>query len=267
MSRGVTLYDSHCHLQDPAFDLDRDDLYRMAEDAGIAVIIPGYSLVSSDAAVGLAHRYRGAAAAVGVHPHEASEALTTDAQVRLGALLYDPKVVAVGEIGLDYYRDLSPRDTQREAFRRQLLWARAAGLPVSVHSRDAEADTLAILREVGHCEGVLHCFSGSDRFLDALLDIGFYISVAGPITFKNGEKLREQVKGVPRERILVETDAPYMAPHPHRGHKNRPEWVVYTAGMVADVLGEDRKKVFAELASNTRRLFWRLDMGAEGGDR
>lgn len=261
MRGGVTFYDSHCHLQDPAFDLDRDDLYRSAAQAGIALIIPGYSLASSDAAVALAHRYRGAAAAVGVHPHEALEALTNDAGPRLTTLLSDPKVVAVGEIGLDYYRDLAPREVQREAFRRQLRWARAAGLPVSVHSRDAEQDTLGILEEVGHLRGVLHCFSGSDRFLDALLDFGFYISVAGPVTFRNGEQLREQVKRMPAERILVETDAPYMAPHPHRGHKNRPEWVVYTAEMVADVRGEDRKKVFACLVSNTKRLFWRLERG------
>jgi len=265
--REIRLYDTHAHLQDPAFDEDRDARLKEAEAAGIGVVIPGYTLASSTAAVELAHRHPTTAAAVGVHPHDAGQVLGSEAESLLTRLMRDPSVVAVGEIGLDYYRDLSPRTIQREAFRRQLIWAREAALPVSVHSRDAEADCLAILREVDHRSGVLHCFSGSNTFLAALLDFGFYISVAGPVTFKNGEALREQVKGIPLDRLLVETDAPYMAPHPHRGHKNRPVWVVYTAEMVAQVKGEPREKVFSHLVSNSRRLFWRLGLIGGGGDR
>jgi TatD DNase family protein len=267
MPHATLLYDSHCHLQDPAFDGDRDELYRRAAEAGIAVIIPGYTLASSEDAVNLAHRYPGAAAVVGVHPHDAAEALSDEGRCRLLDLMSDARVVGVGEIGLDYYRDLSPRQVQREAFARQLQWAKEKGLSVSVHSREAEEDTLSILKDVDHHQGVLHCFSGSDAFLEALLDFGFFISIAGPVTFKNGAALREQVKNIPSNRLLVETDAPYMAPHPHRGHKNRPEWVVYTAEMVALQKGEDPKKVFSDLLSNTKRLFWRLDIVSAGGDR
>ncbi|MGC8489858.1 MAG: TatD family hydrolase [Clostridia bacterium] len=267
MPRVTLLYDSHCHLQDPAFDGDRDELYQQAAEAGIAVIVPGYTLASSEDAVNLAHRYQGAAAAVGVHPHDAAEALSEDVRSRLLALMTDARVVGVGEIGLDYYRDLSPRQVQREAFARQLQWAKEKGLPVSVHSREAEEDTLSILKDVDHHQGVLHCFSGSDAFLGALLDFGFFISIAGPVTFKNGAALREQVKKIPSNRLLVETDAPYMAPHPHRGQKNRPLWVVYTAEMVALQKGEDPKKVFSDLLSNTKRLFRRLDIVSAGGDR
>jgi TatD DNase family protein len=262
---GLRLIDSHGHLQDPAFDVDREAVYARAREAGVGVIIPGYSVASSAMAVELTRHWAGTWALVGVHPHEV-EGSEADWSERLVAWLDDPRVVGIGEIGLDYYRDLSPRPLQREAFARQLDLARRAGLPVSVHSRAAEADTLAMLREAG-VHGVLHCFTGSRDMARALIDLGFYISFAGVLTFRNADALRAVAALVPLDRLLVETDAPYMAPVPRRGHRNEPAWVVHTAEMLAGIKKMPAQEVFAQLMANSRQAFSRLDQDfAEGGN-
>ncbi len=264
--------DSHCHLQDPALAADADTYYQEAVDAGVAVIIPGYSRASSAEAVGLAERWPLAWALVGVHPHESEEAQGDWLQA-LERWLCHPRVLGVGEIGLDYYRDLAPRDRQREAFAAQLDLARRFGVPVSVHARDAWADILALLRESTWQRGVLHCFTGGLDEARALVEWGFFLSFAGPITFRKAEALRAVVKWAPLDRILVETDAPYMSPEPHRGHLNRPKWVLDTAAMVATVKGLPERKVLEQLVSNTQSLFWgpdgtvSLDMEGVGSPR
>lgn len=260
----MILFDTHCHLQDPAFDEDRESVYQTAVQQGIGILIPGYTLASSAAAVSLASRWSAAWAMVGIHPHEAADlppawldALADAAQAS--------RVVAVGEIGLDYYRDWSPRSVQQEVFRAQLDLAVALGLPVSVHSRDAEADTVAAIRASGIRGGVMHCFLGSYDMACQLLDLGFYLSVAGPVTFKSGQAIRELVAKLPSDRLLVETDAPYMAPVPHRGHRNEPQWVLSTAEAVALAKNMDPKEAFSIFVSNTYDAFRRLDRTRESG--
>jgi TatD DNase family protein len=257
------LVDSHSHLQDPAFDKDRDVVWQRAHEAGIGVVIPGWSEPSSEAAVALAERWPAAWAAVGIHPHEAG-AWSDASYARIAEWTRHPRVVAVGEIGLDYYRDLSPRALQRRVFLAQLELARDAGLPVSVHSREAEEDTIGCLREVPGVRGVLHCFTGSESMARRLLDAGFYLSFAGPLTFVSGEHLRAIARWLPLDRILVETDAPYMAPVPYRGRRNEPAWVVETARMLARVKNLPEKEVFAQIVANSKALFDRLREGGSG---
>lgn len=251
------LIDSHCHLQDPAFDADRQEVYQRAREAEVSLIIPGYSLESSQAAVQLTRRFKSTWAQVGIHPHEVRN-LPDAWLTELDHLANDERVVAVGEIGLDYYRDLSPRALQRQAFEAQLAFAVRRQLPVSVHSRDAEADTVAMLRAARGVSGVLHCFTGSRQMAEALLELGFYLSFAGPVTFKNGQALRDLVRWAPLDRLLVETDAPYMAPTPMRGRRNEPQWVVYTARAIADEINRSPIEVNQILVSNTIKAFSRL---------
>ncbi|MCL8208362.1 MAG: TatD family hydrolase [Actinomycetia bacterium] len=260
----MRLVDSHGHLQDPAFDADRDLVWQRAVAAGVGVVIPGYSEASSRDAVALAERWPTAWAAVGIHPHEAGEWSETCRRA-IAEWARHPRVVAIGEIGLDYYRDLSPRPLQRAVFLEQLALARAAGLPVSVHSRDAEEDTLGCLGEVPEVAGVLHCFTGSERMARRLLDRGFYLSFAGPLTFRNGQHLRDIARWVPLDRVLVETDAPYMAPVPYRGRRNEPAWVVHTARVLAQVKNLPEKEVFDQIVANTHALFFRVGRTATAG--
>ncbi len=251
------LWDTHGHLQDPAFDDDRDAAYQRAQDAGIGVIIPGYSLASSEAAVALAHRWAGAWAQVGVHPHEVADQ-PPDWLEQLAGWAEDPRVVAIGEIGLDYYRHLAPPPAQRAAFSAQLALARSRDLPVAVHCREAWDDTVAAIRAVPGVQGVLHCFTGDRDQARALLDLGFYLGIAGPVTFKSADALREVVRWAPRDRILVETDAPYMAPVPHRGRRNEPRWVEETAARVVSEQGLPREEGFLALMANSMQAFVRL---------
>lgn len=251
------LWDTHGHLQDPAFDEDREAAYQRAADAGIGVVIPGYTLASSAAAVALAHRWDGAWAQVGVHPHEVAN-LPTDWLRQLDAWAQDPRVVAIGEIGLDYYRHLAPAAAQREAFAAQLALARARALPVAVHCRAAWEDTVAAIAAVPGVRGVLHCFTGDRDQARAVLDLGFYLSFAGPVTFKAADALRDVVRWAPRDRVLVETDAPYMAPVPHRGRRNEPRWVEDTAARVVSEQGISREEGFSALVANSIGAFARL---------
>ncbi|MGH2485232.1 MAG: TatD family hydrolase [Ktedonobacterales bacterium] len=233
------LIDSHTHVQAHQFAHDRDEVIAAAFAAGVErLIVPGTELESSRQAVDLARRYPGRVfAAVGTHPHDAStlNAATFAAQRELTGA---PGVVAVGEIGLDYYRDLSPRDVQRAALVQQFALARAVNLPIILHNRESHADMIAHLRGDGQdLRGVFHCFIGDKAMARDALDLGFYVSFAGPVTYPKNTELAEVAAWVPEDRLLVETDAPYLAPPPFRGKRNEPRHVALVARRVAELRG------------------------------
>lgn len=245
----MRLFDSHAHLNDEQFAADLPAVLASARAAGVETILNvGYDLPASRAAAALAAGRPGLYAAVGIHPHDAA-GYDEAAEKELRRLARAEKVVAIGEIGLDYYRELSPRPTQAEAFRRQIRLARALRLPIVVHDREAHEDTLRILREERASEvgGILHCFSGSWEMARQCLDLGFYISLAGPVTFRNAVRPREVARRVPADRLLVETDAPYLAPEPHRGRRNEPAFVALTLRAIAAL----REVPAEELAEQT----------------
>ena len=252
----MTFFDTHCHLNDDAYRDDLEAVIGRARQEGVDyILVPGYDLPSSVQAVELARRYDGVFAAVGVHPHDA---ITYNPAVEreLQRLLADEKVVAVGEIGLDYYYNHSPRERQQEVFRRQLALAEAADLPVIIHNREAHQDLFQLLQAAGKkYRGVLHAYSGSKEVLPGFLALGFYISVGGPVTFRNARKLPEVVKTVPIDRLLLETDAPYLTPHPYRGRRNEPAYLIHTAGRVTEIRGMSREELAAVTTENALRLF------------
>jgi len=252
----MKLFDTHCHLNDDAYRDDLEEVIGRAREEGIAfILVPGYDLPSSVRAVELARRYPGVYAAVGVHPHDA---VTYDAAVEkeLQRLLAEEKVVAVGEIGLDYHYNHSPRERQQEVFQRQLALAKAADLPVIIHNREAHNDLLDLLQAAGkNHRGVLHAYSGSKEMLPNFLALGFYISAGGPVTFKNARKLPEVVTAVPADRLVLETDAPYLTPHPYQGRRNEPAYLVHTAGRVAELRGISREELAVSTTENAFRLF------------
>ena len=260
---GYGLVDTHAHLMDPAFDGDRDQVLTRAAAAGVArLVVVGYDLPSSLAAVALARGLSWARAAVGIHPNSVADATEADFGA-IADLAGAPEVVAIGETGLDYYRDHTPPERQRQAFRWHLRLAQERRLPVIVHNRQAEADVAATAAE-HTAQGVLHCFSSSDPgYLERLLELGYFVSFAGPLTFKNGAPIRAMVPRVPVERLLVETDCPYLAPVPHRGRRNEPAFVRDTAACVADIVGVSFDAIVQRLWTNSLRLFPRLGGAAE----
>lgn len=253
----MKLFDTHCHLDDERFDEDREAVLDDMQAQGIApCVCVGADVASSRACRRLAGTRPWLYFAAAVHPHDAG-AYTDAAHAELLALMRDPKCVAWGEIGLDYYYDHSPRDVQRDVFVRQLQAARDAGKPVILHVRDAHGDVTGILREGrGRLpEGVMHCYSGSAEQAKVYLDLGFYISLAGPVTFKNAPKLREVAKFVPADRLLIETDSPYLSPEPVRGKRNDPRNVRYVAEKIAEIRGETVERVAETTRANGMRLF------------
>ena len=231
------LVDTHAHLMDPAFDADHDEVLARARNAGVArLVLVGYDLSSSRAAVHLARQIGWARAAVGIHPNLAAEA--SDADFRAIAELADaPEVVGIGETGLDYYRDNTPPERQREAFHWHMQLAEQLELPAIVHNRQADEDVSSIVAE-HTAGGVLHCFSSDDpHYLERMLELGYFVSFAGTLTFKNATALRSMAARVPLERLLVETDCPYLAPSPRRGQRNEPAFVRHTAACLAEILG------------------------------
>jgi TatD DNase family protein len=255
----ASLVDSHCHVAEPQFDADRDAVLARAAAAGVTtlVCVGATGPVERNApAVALAGRHGNVAvfATVGVHPHDAST-LDDRALDELARLAAAPGVVGIGETGLDYHYDHSPRPAQRDAFARTAELARGTGLPLVVHVRDAHVDAAEILRAAGVAQGVIHCFTGDRDDARRYLDLGLLISVAGIVTFKNADALREAVRLVPLDRLLVETDAPYLAPVPHRGRRNEPAFVRIVAEAVAAVRGEPAEHVGTATAENARRLF------------
>ena len=253
------LTDTHAHLDFPRFKSDRERVIKRAAAAGVkAIINVGVSLASSQAAVALAESYPQVYAAVGVHPHDA-KTVTKEVLEELRALASHPKVVAIGETGLDFFRDLSPRDKQRQAFQQQLALASEVGKPVIIHDRDAHKEIMSILRRWirgSHKPvGVLHCFSGDLAMAQEAIELGFYISTAGPVTFKNARRLRELIRQLPVEKLLVETDCPYLTPHPYRGKRNEPAYVKFVAQEVARVKGLSVEEVARITSDNARALF------------
>ena len=251
----MRLVDSHAHLDFPQFDADRETVIERAREAGlVAILNVGVDLASSRAAVALAEQHDFIYAAVGVHPHDA-KTVTPAVLDRLRELARHPKVVAIGEIGLDYYRDLSPRPVQRRAFAQQLALAAELGLPVVVHSREAHGDVLDALRDWQGSGGVLHSYSAGPKRLEEVIALGFYIGLSGPITFPKARRLRAVAAAVPLDRLLVETDCPYLTPVPYRGRRNEPAYVRYVAEAVAHARGATIEAVAQATAENVQRLF------------
>ncbi|GFN36542.1 TatD family hydrolase [Tepidimicrobium xylanilyticum] len=251
------LVDSHAHLDDGRFDRDRDKLIKSLKEFGVDLVInPGADLNSSIKAVSISEEYDNIYAAVGVHPHSAKEMDEYTIDI-LKSFTNRRKVVAIGEIGLDYYYDNSPRDIQREKFIEQLNLAKEVKLPVIIHSRDANKDTFDILKEAqdGTLRGVMHCYSGSVEMAMEYLKLGFYISLAGPVTFKNARVAKEVAKAVPLDKLLIETDAPYLTPEPYRGKRNEPIYVRYVAGTIAELKGISFEEVAKQTSQNAKRLF------------
>ncbi len=252
------LVDTHAHLMDAAFRDDLAAVLERAHAAGVTTIVcVGYDLASSQAAVALAHEHPGLYATVGVHPNYLAAA-PPDWLEQVRALARAPRVVALGETGLDYYRTYTPQAMQRAGFAAQLALAAELGLPVVVHCRDAEADVLTAITAappVAGPRGVLHCFSGSVATMQAAVAAGYYISFAGTLTFKNAAPLRAVARVVPGDRLLVETDAPYLSPVPYRGRRNEPAYVRWTATCLAEVRGESLAVCAARTTANAGRLF------------
>jgi TatD DNase family protein len=252
------LIDSHCHIDSDSFDMDRDDVVQRAKDAGVAMMLNiGTGDPHADdyrKAVAVAEKYENVFASVGVHPHDAK--LYDDAaEKHLTELAKSEKVIAWGEIGLDFYYDHSPRDVQREVLRRQIRTARELDLPIIIHSRDADGETVEILTE--ECAGdnfrggIMHCFGGTASMAEALMQIGFLISFAGNVTFKKADNLRDAARVVPMDKLLIETDCPFLTPVPFRGKRNEPAFVEHTARFLADFYDVE----FDTLAEQTTRNF------------
>jgi TatD DNase family protein len=257
----MTLIDSHCHLDFPDFADDLDGVVERARAAGVERMITIGTRVSKAAGVAaIAERYDDIFFTVGTHPHEAAGERAEDfAAMRVFA--EHPKCVGIGEAGLDYHYDSAPRDVAKRVFRGQIALAREIDLPLVIHARDADADIASILTEEmaqGRFSALLHCFTSSRELAETALDLGLSISFSGVVTFKKSEGLRAIARDVPLDRILVETDAPYLAPTPHRGRRNEPAFVVATAGVVAEARGLDPKALATATRANTHAIFRRL---------
>ncbi len=251
----VPLIDTHCHLEMPQFDGDREEVIGRAKEIGFeALITVGSDLEGTFKALNLAEQYDFIYASVGVHPHDAKD-FSQRSYEDLKEMTNNKKVVAIGETGLDYHYDHSPRDVQRAVFRRHLALAKETGLPVIVHSREAKEDTMAILDESGIDRGVLHCFSGDAEMAEQAMSMGLAISLAGPVTFKKSAGLREIVRIIPDDYLLVETDAPYLSPEPFRGKRNEPYYMRYTAKYVAELRGISFGDLARITTLNAKRLF------------
>ncbi len=244
------IWDTHAHLDDPGYAEDFDEIIARIQSSGISrVTNVGYDLTSSERSVKLAQDYDFIYAAIGIHPHNAAEA-TDESWAKLVLLAKQPKVLAWGEIGLDYYRDLSPRSVQKEVFIHQIELANEVGLPIVIHNRDAHQDVLEIVKtHPPKFGGVFHCYSGSWEMAKVLLNQGFYLSFAGPLTYKNARHTVEVAVHAPMDRILVETDSPYLTPEPRRGKRNEPTYV----REIVTKLAEIKNLSFEEIASQTMR--------------
>lgn len=250
------IFDTHAHYDDAQFDADREALLSAMPENGVGLILdPGCDLESSRAAIALAEQYPHVYAAVGYHPENCAPYTDADLDI-LRRLAQHPKVVAIGEIGLDYYWEQNPpKEFQQAVFRAQLALARELDLPVIVHDRDAHADCLAIVREFPEVRGVFHCYSGSVEMARELWKLGWYTGFDGPVTYKNARRTVEVVQEVPLERLLLETDSPYMAPVPKRGTRNDSRNIAHIAAKIAEVRGMTADEVIRIAADNGKRLF------------
>ena len=248
-------FDTHAHYDDGRFDPDRAAVLAELPAAGVGLVVnAGTDLPTSRFGLELAEDYPFVYAAVGIHPHEA-DSLDEAALDQLKALSGHEKAVAIGEIGLDYHYDFSPREQQKKAFRAQMALARELDLPVIVHDRDAHGDCLAIVSEYPDLRGVFHCFSGSPEMAQTLLDRGWYLGFDGPVTYKNAKRAPEVIALCPMERILLETDSPYLAPVPHRGKRNDSRNLPWIAAKIGEVKGCSPETVARTAMENGKRLF------------
>lgn len=256
------LFDTHTHLDADRFNEDREDVIARSRKEGIKYILnPGANLKTSIEAVNIANQNERIYAAVGVHPHDAKN-MNEDTIKELKKLTKNKKVVAIGEIGLDYYYDNSPRDEQRKWFKRQIELAKEVNLPIIIHDRDAHGETFDILKQydVGKSIGcVMHCYASSLEMAREYIKMGVHISIAGPITFKNAKKVYEVAKEIPLEWLLVETDSPYLTPTPYRGKRNEPSYVKYVAEKVAEAKGISLEEVAHKTTLNAKKLFNIID--------
>lgn len=250
------IWDTHAHIDDPVYADDFSELLSRLKSAGISrVTNVGYDLSSSERSVNLARDFDFIYAAIGVHPHNAEEA-TAETWDNLLRLAKQPKVLAWGEIGLDYFRDLSPRPVQKEVFVQQIKLANEAGLPIVIHNRDAHQDVLEIVKaNPPHYGGVFHCYSGSWEMAQILLNLGFYLSFAGPVTYKNARHTVEVARKLPLDRILVETDSPYLTPEPRRGKRNEPAYVCEVVKKISEIRNLNYEDVAHQTMKNAEHVF------------
>jgi TatD DNase family protein len=252
------LIDSHCHLDFETFAPELDSVVARARQAGVGGLLTICTrLTEFERVRAIAERYENMWCSVGVHPHEAASEPDSDAG-HLVELTQHPKVIGIGEAGLDYFYEHSPRDRQRAVFREHIVAARQSGLPLIVHSRDADEETMELLEEgakAGSLSGVIHCFSSTAYLAERALALGFYISLSGIVTFRKATELQAIARTIPADRLLVETDSPYLAPVPYRGKRNEPAYVAETAKFVADLRGVAVETLAEESTANFHRLF------------
>lgn len=251
------LFDTHTHLNAEQFHEDVEDVIVRAQEAGVSeMIVVGFDRKTIEGAISLIERYDFLYAAVGWHPVDAIDMTENDLNW-IEELCAHPKVVALGETGLDYHWDKSPKEIQKTVFRQQIQLAKKVNLPLIIHNREATEDVIAILKEEGADEvgGIMHCFSSTLEDAKVCIDLNFYISIGGPVTFKNAKQLKEVVAELPLERLLIETDCPYLAPHPFRGKRNEPAYVKYVAEQIALLKGINYQELAQKTSDNAKQLF------------
>ncbi|MBA2873075.1 TatD DNase family protein [Anoxybacillus calidus] len=253
----VMLFDTHAHLNAIQYNDDLQEVINRALEEGVSnIVVVGFDRPTISRAIELAEQYPFIYAAVGWHPVDAIDMTEEDLQM-IEQLAAHPKVVALGEMGLDYYWDKSPKEVQKEVFRKQIALAKKVKLPIIIHNREATADIIEILKEENAAEvgGVMHCFTGSVEVAKQCIDMNFYISFGGPVTFKNAKKPKEVAKEIPLEHLLIETDCPYLTPHPFRGKRNEPSYVKYVAEAIAELKGISFEEVAQKTSDNAKKLF------------
>ncbi|MFC7787239.1 TatD family hydrolase [Rossellomorea sp. GCM10028870] len=251
------LFDTHVHLNAEQFDEDLEEVISRAREAGVEkMVVVGFDRPTINRAMELIEQYEFLYASIGWHPVDAIDMKDEDL-AWIEELSNHPKVVAIGEMGLDYHWDKSPKDVQKEVFRKQIHLAKKVKLPIIIHNRDATQDIVDILREEGAEEvgGIMHCFSGSPEIAQECVDMNFYISLGGPVTFKNAKKPKEVAKEIPLEKLLIETDCPYLAPHPNRGKRNEPAYVKMVAEQIAELKEVSLEEVENKTTENAKKLF------------
>ncbi|MEC2076582.1 TatD family hydrolase [Metabacillus fastidiosus] len=251
------LFDTHAHLNALQYENDVEEVIQRALDEGVSeIVVVGFDRETIERAMELIEEYDFIYAAIGWHPVDAIDMTDKDLQW-IRELSEHPKVVAIGEMGLDYYWDKSPKDIQKEVFRKQIALAKEVKLPIIIHNRDATADVVAILEEEGASEvgGIMHCFTGSLEVAKQCMDMNFYISFGGPVTFKNAKKPKEVVQEIPLDRLLIETDCPYLTPHPFRGKRNEPGYVKYVAEEIAKLRNLSYEEIAKKTSDNGKKIF------------
>jgi TatD DNase family protein len=251
------LFDTHAHLNADQYKEDLHEVMERAKEAGVSnIVVVGFDTLTIKRAMELAEAHDYIYACVGWHPVDAID-MTDDDLEWIEELASHPKVVAIGEMGLDYHWDKSPHDIQKDVFRKQIRLAKKVKLPIVIHNREATADIVEILREEGAAEvgGIMHCFSGSVEIAKECLDMNFYISLGGPVTFKNAKKPKEVALEIPLDKLLIETDCPYLTPHPYRGQRNEPSYVKLVAEQIAEIKGVTFEEIARATSDNAKKIF------------